>query len=57
MCDDASRAIYQLPRSGLIQCCLSFRPDIDSAVHFLRELLPRILAARPGMVFYAAGAA
>ena len=33
-----------------------YRPNIDGAVYFLQEIFPRILASRPGMVFYIVGA-
>jgi polysaccharide biosynthesis protein PslH len=35
---------------------MHYRPNIDGAVYFVREILPRILASRPGVVFYIVGA-
>ena len=35
---------------------MHYRPNIDGAVHFVQEVLPRLLASRPGIVFYIVGA-
>jgi polysaccharide biosynthesis protein PslH len=35
---------------------MHYRPNIDGALFFVREVLPLILASRPGMVFYIVGA-
>jgi glycosyltransferase involved in cell wall biosynthesis len=35
---------------------MHYRPNIDGAVYFVREILPHILAARPNVVFYIVGA-
>jgi glycosyltransferase involved in cell wall biosynthesis len=35
---------------------MHYRPNIDGAVYFVQEIFPRILAARPEMVFYIVGA-
>jgi glycosyltransferase involved in cell wall biosynthesis len=35
---------------------MHYRPNIDGAMYFVREILPRILASRPNMVFYVVGA-
>jgi sugar transferase (PEP-CTERM/EpsH1 system associated) len=33
-----------------------YRPNVDGALYFVREIFPRILASRPDMVFYIVGA-
>jgi sugar transferase (PEP-CTERM/EpsH1 system associated) len=35
---------------------MHYRPNIDGAVYFVREILPHILASRPKAVFYIVGA-
>jgi glycosyltransferase involved in cell wall biosynthesis len=35
---------------------MHYRPNIDGAVYFVREILPHILASRPNAVFYIVGA-
>ncbi len=35
---------------------MHYRPNIDGALYFVREIFPHILAARPTMVFYIVGA-
>ena len=35
---------------------MHYRPNIDGAVYFVREILPHILASRPNVVFYIVGA-
>jgi glycosyltransferase involved in cell wall biosynthesis len=35
---------------------MHYRPNIDGAVYFVREIFPRILASRPNVVFYIVGA-
>jgi glycosyltransferase involved in cell wall biosynthesis len=35
---------------------MHYRPNIDGALFFVREIFPRILACRPKMVFYIVGA-
>jgi polysaccharide biosynthesis protein PslH len=35
---------------------MHYRPNIDGALYFLREIFPHILASRPEMVFYIVGA-
>ncbi len=35
---------------------MRYRPNIDAAVYFVKEIFPRILASRPNMVFYIVGA-
>jgi sugar transferase (PEP-CTERM/EpsH1 system associated) len=34
---------------------MKYRPNVDAAVYFVREVLPRILVVRPGLVFYVVG--
>jgi polysaccharide biosynthesis protein PslH len=34
---------------------MSYRPNVDGALYFLREIFPRILAVRPATVFYIVG--
>ena len=34
---------------------MKYRPNVDGAVYFVREVLPLIVAARPQMVFYIVG--
>ena len=35
---------------------MHYRPNIDGAAYFVREILPHILASRPDIVFYIVGA-
>ena len=35
---------------------MHYRPNIDGAMYFVREILPHILASRPNVVFYIVGA-
>ena len=35
---------------------MHYRPNIDGAIYFVREIFPHILASRPNVVFYVVGA-
>jgi sugar transferase (PEP-CTERM/EpsH1 system associated) len=34
---------------------MKYRPNVDAAVYFVREILPHLLTARPNLVFYIVG--
>jgi sugar transferase (PEP-CTERM/EpsH1 system associated) len=34
---------------------MKYRPNVDAALYFVRDVLPKILAVRPNMVFYIVG--
>ena len=49
---DAPADTNALVMTGLMH----YRPNVDGAVYFVREILPHLLARRPDTVFYAVGA-
>jgi len=44
------------PNALVMTGLMHYRPNIDGAVYFVQEILPRILASRPDTVFYIVGA-
>lgn len=43
------------PDAVVLTGLMKYRPNVDAAVYFVREVLPRIVAVRPRMVFYIVG--
>jgi sugar transferase (PEP-CTERM/EpsH1 system associated) len=43
------------PNAIVMTGLMKYRPNVDAAVYFVREVLPRIVAVRPGLVFYVVG--
>ena len=43
------------PNAIVLTGLMKYRPNHDGAVYFVRDVLPRILAARPNLVFYIVG--
>jgi polysaccharide biosynthesis protein PslH len=43
------------PDAIVLTGLMKYRPNVDAAVYFVREVLPRIVSVRPKMVFYIVG--
>src|SRR5688572_28977679 len=43
------------PDAIVLTGLMKYRPNVDAAVYFVREVLPRIVSARPKLVFYIVG--
>jgi sugar transferase (PEP-CTERM/EpsH1 system associated) len=43
------------PDAIVLTGLMKYRPNVDAAVYFVRDVLPRIVAARPNLVFYVVG--
>jgi sugar transferase (PEP-CTERM/EpsH1 system associated) len=43
------------PNAIVLTGLMKYRPNVDAAVYFVREVLPLLLAARPKLVFYIVG--
>ena len=43
------------PDAIVLTGLMKYRPNVDAAVYFVRDMLPQILAARPNLVFYIVG--
>jgi glycosyltransferase involved in cell wall biosynthesis len=43
------------PDAIVLTGLMKYRPNVDAAIHFVHDILPRILAKRPNAVFYVVG--
>jgi len=43
------------PNAIVLTGLMKYRPNVDAAIYFVNEILPKILAVRPNAIFYAVG--